>query len=164
MASIGWLSLRPEKSVMRNLLVYSFLSVFAISCLDGPDCIEKRNNLVGISFVKYSDFKTALSQEIDTITAKGASVAFSGKITASTIVVPLDYLNDTTFLDLSIAGTDYPLVLTYESKAQFISDDCGEKYVLGGLNVAEHHFDSVNIINGTPGINSNVSNIIIFRK
>ena len=149
---------------MRNLVVYLFLSLFAVSCLDEPDCIEKRNNLIGISFKKYSDFKTALTQQIDTVTAKGAIVGLSGPIATSSIVLPLDYLNDTTYLNLEIAGQDYPLVLTYQSKASFISDDCGEKYILSSLDVAEHHFDSVNVTSRTPGVDSKASNIVIFRK
>jgi len=149
---------------MRNIFIYTLLSLFAVSCLDGPDCIEKRNNLVGISFKKYSDFKTALSQKIDTITAKGASVGLSGPITTSSLVLPIDYLNDTTYVNIKIEDMDYPLILTYRSKVQFVSDDCGEKYVLSDLGVAEHHFDSVSDDNGTPGLDAKASNIVIFRK
>lgn len=149
---------------MRNILIYMLLSLFAVSCLDGPDCIEKRNNLVGISFKQYSDFKTALSQQIDTVTARGAVAGLSGPAKTSSIVLPIDYLNDTTYLNIKIAGMDHPLVLTYQSKVQFISNDCGEKYVLSSLHVAEHDFDSVSVINSTPGVNATVSNIVIFRK
>ena len=38
----------------------------------------------------------------------------------------------------------------YTVKNQFISEDCGSAFVLSGLNIFEHDFDSARVINSTP--------------
>jgi hypothetical protein len=146
---------------MRTIIWSIFLLSLAMSCLEEPDCINIRNNVVGVTF-KNIDGKAA-SQVFDTVMAKGANQGIYSTTTASKILLPLNYVNDTTFYTLQIQDTVYNLVLTYVSRAEFISEPCGERFVLGSLNIAEHSFDSIRLVSPTPGIDKNANNIEIFR-
>jgi hypothetical protein len=148
---------------MRSFIIYSFLLLFVISCLDRPDCVEKRNNIIGITFKDYDDGK-ALKLQVDTIIATGAEVAFISPSSTSQIFLPLDYLNDTTYYTIDIADTTYTLNLAYNMQTEFISEDCGERYALSSLAVANHTFDSVHVVSNVPGVNTSANNIVIFFK
>jgi hypothetical protein len=147
---------------MRGFILFAFLICIGVSCLEPPDCIEKRNNLVGITFKSSKDGKTA-AQTLDTLYARGSEVTIVPSGTVSQIILPLDYLDDTTFYTLQIADTVYKLTLTYNSKIEFVSDQCGEKFVLSNLKVAEHTFDSVNVISSTPGVDGAAKTLEIFK-
>jgi hypothetical protein len=136
---------------MRGIILFALLISIGVSCLEPPDCIEKRNNLVGVTFKSSKDGKTA-AQVLDTVYARGSDATIVPSGNVSQMVLPLDYLNDTTFYTIQIADTTYKLTLTYNSKIEFVSDQCGEKFSLGNLQVAEHTFDSVNVISRTPGV------------
>jgi hypothetical protein len=101
---------------------------------------------------------------VDTVTARGAEVAFVSSSSTSQIFLPLDYLNDTTYYAIQIADTTYTLNLAYNSQTEYVSEDCGERYVLSSLTVAEHTFDSVNVVSAVPGVNSSANNIVLFFK
>ena len=55
------------------------------------------------------------------------------------------------------------LQLTYLSQVQFVSEDCGEKFVLSRLRVGEHSFDSVRLVVDVPTQAGNTINIEIFQ-
>jgi hypothetical protein len=149
---------------MRTIIWISFLLSVSISCLEEPDCVNIRNNVIGVTFKNLTDGK-ASKQLIDSIKAEGTSIhLIKPDTTASKILLPLDYTQDTTFFTLQIQDTTYHLVLTYTSQPEFISQACGERFVLGSLKVAEHSFDSVRIVSPKPGVNKNANNIEIFKK
>jgi hypothetical protein len=133
------------------------------SCLEEPDCVNIRNNVVGVTFKSLSADAT-LDQAFDSINTDGSSYIFYPGVTTSKIVLPLDYVHDTTVFTLHIQDTTYHLTLSYTSQPEFISEKCGERFVMRSLQVAEHSFDSVRVINQTPGIDDNANNIEIFRK
>jgi hypothetical protein len=133
------------------------------SCLEVPDCVNIRNDVVGITFKSLSTNKK-LDQAFDSVNVDGTPLVFYPAVTTSKIVLPLDYFNDTTFYTLHIQDTSYNLILSYTSQPEFISEECGERFVVGSLQVTEHSFDSVSVISQTPGVDANANNIEIFRK
>jgi hypothetical protein len=147
---------------MKAIIRLIFLLTMAVSCLEQPDCINIRNNIAGVTF-KSLDNGAVLAQSFDYVTANGATADVYGETSVSKISLPLDYRNDTTYYTLQIQDTVYQLVLTYTSQPQFISEKCGERFVLGSLKVVEHPFDSVRVVNATPGVDANANNIEIFR-
>jgi hypothetical protein len=148
---------------MRTIIWISFLLCVSISCLEEPDCVNIRNDVVGVTFKNFTDGK-ASDQQIDTVKAVGASLLLDLNTKTNKILLPLDYTRDTTFYTLRIQDTTYHLVLTYTSQPEFISEACGERFVLGSLKIAEHSFDSVRIVSPKPGIDKNANNIEIFKK
>jgi hypothetical protein len=148
---------------MRSIIWVIILMSLGASCLEVPDCVNIRNDVVGITFKTLSTNAT-LDQAFDSINVDGTPLVFYPAVTASKIVLPLDYINDTTFYTLHIQDTTYHLILSYTSQPEFISEECGERFVIGSLQVAEHSFDSVNVISQTPGVDANANNIEIFRK
>jgi hypothetical protein len=148
---------------MRGAFLFLILICVGVSCLEPPDCIEKRNNLVGVTFKSYKDGKTITAQALDTLYARGSEVTIVPGGSVRQVLLPLDYLNDTTFYTIQIADTVYTLTLTYDSKIEFVDDQCGEKFVLGNLQVAEHTFDSVSVISRTPGVDNAAKTIEIFN-
>jgi hypothetical protein len=149
---------------MRTIIRIVFLLLIAVSCLEEPDCINLRNNIVGITFKTIVDNKAiAENQAFDLVTAEGASETLYAGVTASKLLLPLNYLEDTTRYTLQIQDTAYQLVLTYSSQTEFISEPCGERFILGSLDIAMHDFDSVSVLGKTPGIDNNANNIEIYR-
>src|SRR5690349_19113941 len=66
--------------------------------------------------------------------------------------VQLDFFsNQTTFTFLGKDG-DHTLVLGYEKKSQFVSEDCGPRYILSDLKVLSADFegDSIRVISSRP--------------
>ena len=119
------------------------------SCLDEPDCYQLNNYIIGISFKKLADSKT------DTVafTRFGTvepPLLFSNDTTVSRLYLPLNYFTDeTTYFFDTPAGTK-TLQLGYVSQAQFVSENCGEKFVLSKLHVLQNSFDSVRLVSDTP--------------
>jgi hypothetical protein len=148
---------------MRTIIWISFLLCVSISCLEEPDCVNIRNDVVGVTFKNFTDGK-ASNQQIDTVKAVGASLLLGLNTKTSKILLPLDYTRDTTFYTLRIQDTTYQLVLTYTSQPEFISEACGERFVLGSLKIADHSFDSIRVVSPKPGIDKNANNIEIFKK
>jgi hypothetical protein len=140
---------------------FGLIALVSLSCLDEPECIGLNNNLTGITFKNLSDSK---SRTVDglTITAENAAVELISGASASKVLLPLNYLDDTTSYTVQINDSTYVLILGYTSQSQFVSQDCGERFVISNLHVIEHSFDSVRLVNATPGVNEKASNIEIF--
>lgn len=141
------------------LLVFSLMTV---SCLDEPDCYQLNNYLVAISFKKLEDSSTdnASFTAIGTVTPP---LLFSGDTTLSKLVLPLNYFTDETTFFFETADTVRFLHLGYLSQAQFVSEDCGEKFVLSALRVLEHSFDSVRLVTDVPTSAGTSTNLEIFQ-
>jgi len=134
--------------------------VVAGSCLDEPDCVNLNNAYVGIAFKKIFDgkadtviFTGILSSESDSI--------FYPYTRATAIQLPLNqFATQTQFQLKGIYGENF-LVMDYENKpVQFVSEDCGARYVLSNLAFTDHDFDSLkiitNILSGTDQVNIEV--------
>ncbi len=150
--------------MVKRSLWFLVFSLMAVSCLDQPDCFSLNNNIVGISFKRLSNNR-ADTIGITRIIADGAGVEFVPNDAVQTSVnLPLNlYTNSTTFV-VEAGGQMYDLKLDYTSKAQFVSEDCGAKYVITGLRAASQTFDSVRVASSTPKSQDGPgTNIEVFR-
>jgi hypothetical protein len=138
------------------------LAILAAACLDEPDCYLLNNQNIGISFKKLEN------SSADTIYLTGFGTVeppllFSDDTIISKLYLPLNYFQDeTSFFFENEEGVDF-LRLGYVSQAQFVSENCGEKFVLSSLRVLEHTFDSVRLITDIPTREPNTIHIEIFQ-
>jgi hypothetical protein len=141
------------------LLIFTIMTA---ACLDEPDCYLLNNQIIGISFKKLTDSSS------DTVSVTGFGTVdppllFSGDTTLSRLFVPLNYFQDETSYFFADADGVDTLRLGYISQAQFVSENCGEKFVLSELRVLKHTFDSVRLITDTPTREATTTHIEIFQ-
>jgi hypothetical protein len=146
---------------VKSAAFLALIMTLSFSCLDEPDCYQLNNNIVGITF---KETETAAASKVDsvTITADGFPTTFLSNGTPVTVFLPLNYFAQSTSFTFQLPDTAFHLLLGHNSQAEFVSPDCGERYVLSGLTVIEHNMDSVRLINSTPGVKANVNNLEIF--
>ncbi len=134
-----------------------------VCCLDEPDCFNLNNYIVGISFKKIatSGADTVIFNNIRT---EVPPILFSDSAAFSKVYLPLNYFKDETTFYFQSGNTSRVLRLGYISQAQFVSEDCGERFVLSDLRVLEHSFDSVRLVKDVPSRANDASiQIEIFR-
>lgn len=94
------------------------------------------------------------------------NIRFSDYDTANVtgVVVPLDFFKDQTDFTFLGLDQDYNLSLGYTKKTQFVSEDCGPRYILADLNILGHNFqdDSIRLVSRTPSRNGG-THVEIFR-
>lgn len=138
--------------------------VLAMSCLDEPDCFRLNNNIIGIAFKKMIG-GAADTVALVGVQASGTDSIFNEFILTSGIYMPLNFFaTETAF---SIQGLDGPLrqlSVGYDVRAQFVSEECGARYVLSNLSLLGYeNFDSVRIVNTSPFSSEAGANIEIYR-
>jgi hypothetical protein len=123
--------------------------VVASSCLDEPECFGLNNNIVGISFRKLLDgkadtvfFSRIISDETDSV--------FYEATLATGIDLPLNYYQNQTIYHFEGLGENYEMQFDYNAQTQFVSEDCGERFVLTDLAVASVGFDSLRLMARNP--------------
>src|SRR5688572_1373318 len=121
---------------------FIFFLLMAVSCLDEPDCFSLNNNIIGISFKKMltgaADTVAVLS-----IKAEGFDSLFAEERLINGISLPLNYFQqNTSFIFEGVDKQTHYLNLDYSAKAQFVSEECGERFVLADLKIGSHDFDS----------------------
>lgn len=149
---------------MKKAILFILLLSMGVSCLDQPDCFRQNVNLMGISFKKMYDGKA------DTVAILSIDSVFYDTLLVSSVALPLNYLENETAFSFSFLERGYPidtvknysLLLNYESKPQFVSEECGQRFVVSGLEVIDNNFDSIRIVSKSP---SNVApqNIVVYR-
>jgi uncharacterized protein YkuJ len=127
---------------------FLFFVMLASSCLDEPDCYSLNNNIVGIAFKKMSD-GTADTVFFRQITVDGVNGGY-GDTSLTAINLPLNYYQNETTYHFEGLTTTYDLNLSYMAKTQFVSEDCGERFVLSDLVVSAPAFDSLRVMATTP--------------
>lgn len=148
---------------MRRSAWFLVFMLITAACLDEPDCFHLNNDLVGISFKKLSDSKTDTVYLSRTGT-ETPSLVFYADTVLSRITFPLNYFeNETTFLFEDTSLTVRRLRIGYKSQAQFVSENCGEKFVLTDLRVLEHSFDSVRLLRDAPSSEPGAIHIEIYQ-
>jgi hypothetical protein len=146
---------------MKRASWFTFLLLLSISCLDSPDCFELNHNLVGISFKVMGTGKPDTLRFYN-IQLSGTDSIFIPGTNATAIGFPLDFTTDNTRIFFqSYRGKD-TLHMGYQVHAQFVSEDCGSRFVLKDLDLFRSTFDSVRIISRTPG-NKLGNNLEIYR-
>jgi hypothetical protein len=146
---------------MKKASWFIFFLILAVSCLDEPDCYQLNNNIVGITF------RVMGSTKVDTVALWGVDIQGSDSIFMDTVLatgipLPLNYTRDETDITFRFVGASYFMKLGYQSRTQFVSEDCGSRYELSDLALLEYDFDSARVINKSPGKTA-ASNIEVFR-
>lgn len=153
-------SLRPQKSMKRTGWFIFFL-ILAASCLDDPDCFQLNNNYLGISFYVMGS-GGADTLKATEIVLSGAKVVYADTVTNA--YLPLNYTTTGTDIIITRAdGSKDTLKVTYNAQMQYVSEDCGSRYILGGLRVTEHSFDSIRLVSDVPTKEMQGTNIAIYR-
>lgn len=138
------------------------IALMATACLDEPDCYQLNNYIVGIAFKKLADSKADTVSFLSFGTVEPLQ-QFYGDTTLSRLFLPLNYFVDETTFYFETPDTVRLLRLGYLSQVQFVSEECGEKFVLSKLRVLEHSFDSVRLVLDTPTEEARVTQIEIFQ-
>lgn len=158
---------------MKRSSWFIFALFFAASCLDDPDCFQLNNDVVGITFRALgSSTPDTLSVKAVSINGLYVSIAksklpYTSRTPGDTLLTYFGFLADR-FIDYSnlrinSRGVEKEIDLNYKVQVQFVSQECGPRYVLSDLKAVDHNFDSVAIVNGSPGRNSSSVNVIIYR-
>jgi hypothetical protein len=137
------LSLQPQLKPMKKVSWFAFFLVLTVSCLDDPDCFQLHNNIIGITF------RVLGTNQGDSTLLKGFSISGKDTVVLS-FGLQLNYFEEEIDLGFSGIAENNFLALGYTVKNQFVSEDCGSRFVLSDLRVLEHDFDSVHIINSNP--------------
>lgn len=152
--------------MLKNPRWYLFaLLLLGVSCLDDPECFGLRNNMLGITF-KVMGTGAEHNQRFDYITTDGTDSLFRNNFNGRTFVIPINLFEKEmtfTFADYGNSGIDRVLRIGYDVETQFVSTECDPKFIVSGLRVLEHSFDSLRVINGSPGTDNRARNIEIFR-
>jgi hypothetical protein len=148
--------------MVRKSIWFLFFVFSASACLDEPDCYRLNNYWVGISFKKIAD-STADTVNFTMIRIVEPPLQVTGDTTLRGIVVALNYFeNETTFL-FDSAETTKMLRLGYNSQVQFVSENCGERFVLSNLRILEHSFDSVRVLLTDPARDGQATHLEIYQ-
>jgi len=149
----------------QRIIISIFCLLVLGGCLEDPDCYQLNNNIVGISFKKLYDKKADTLAIVD-ITAPGTDSVFYSYKLATGVYLPLNFLaeeTDFTFNTFDQVPETRALNLSFNSKTQFVSLDCGVRYILDNLKITGHDFDSVRVLSNVPGNAANTTNLEIYR-
>lgn len=151
--------------MIKKVAWFSFFALLAVSCLDDPDCYNLSLNVIGISFRKIAGDK-ADTVYLNRVTMEGTDSIFVEEAFATGVLIPLNYLTNQSNIIFTRPAIDgsftNTLVLAYNAKAQFVSEDCGERYLVSDLAVVSSDFDSTRLVSRTPTKNPS-TNIVIYR-
>jgi hypothetical protein len=166
------LSLQPQIQTVKKTTWFLFFIVFAVSCLDEPECYLLNNDMVGIYFrvmgsnqLDSANVTTLLINGTPPLITEGVVWQDLADNVLTGFAVPLDYFNNHTDLDLVVDGAAARLPTEYQVQTQYVSEECGPRYVLSNLRVdkEKHGFDSVRIVNSSPSRDNTGRHIEIFR-
>jgi hypothetical protein len=147
---------------MKKTGLFSFVLIIAVSCLNEPDCYQLNNDTVVIYFRIIGGGSDVV--QLTSIQSPEAEVIFSD--TASGIALPLNPKKEETLYILHGVQVDNMLQFGYKRQVQFVSEECGERYYFQDLDVLQHDFDSVRIVNTIPAptpLPTGANNIEIYR-
>jgi hypothetical protein len=138
-----------NQNMIRKFGWFLFFVVAASSCLNEPDCYSLNNYVVGIAFKKMTNGQ-ADTVFFTQIKADGSDSIFYSNAAVTGIDLPLNYYDNQTLYHIGGLGVTHDLLFDYTSQTQFVSEDCGERFVLSNLNVTSAAFDSVRFLSRTP--------------
>ncbi|MBT1700302.1 hypothetical protein KK083_25675 [Fulvivirgaceae bacterium PWU4] len=131
---------------------FLFFVAMAAACLEEPECFSLNNNFVGIAFKKLSN-NTRDTVVFTGITADGTDFVWLADTAAMTGIdsLRLNYFKDSTVFHFQSGNVASELHLSYLTQAQFVSEDCGQRFVLSNLKVTKSSgFDSVRVVGTVP--------------
>src|SRR5690606_23043742 len=144
------LSLQPKIETVKKTTWFIFLLFLGVSCLDDPDCFRLTNNFIGVAF------RVMGSGKLDTVAlfgieSKGLRFPVADTALATGVELELNIFENQTEFTFIRPGQTNHLTLGYQLQTQFVSDDCGPRYLLSNLQMIESDFaDSVRIVTKTP--------------
>lgn len=138
------------------------LALGAVACFDTGDCINLKNNVIGIAFKKIAD------GQVDTVNIVGVSLAgtdsiFSAFTAATGVNLVLNPAENQQVFNFNLTSGNFTLTADYNNQTQFEDEECGPRFLLSGLKVPQHTFDSVRVINTVPQANPGFTHIEVFR-
>ena len=151
---------------MKKLGWFVFFSIIAFSCLNEPDCYQLNNSSVVISFkILGAGVKQATIVDqypVTGIQSPETDSVFYDYSYVSSVELPLNPLTEeTSFSFQGVYGIN-AIQLGYNRQVQFVSEDCGDRYIFSELKALEYDFDSVRVVNPTPTAPAS-TNVEIFR-
>lgn len=152
---------------MKRITWFIFILILTISCLDEPDCFRLSNNKIGVRFRWFAVnsagtvITIADTTRIDSI---AASVKDVGIINTSTSEATLLLNPQAEQVDYQFGrgGIFNNLGVGYKTAAQFVSTECGTRYIYSDLKILEHNFDSARVVSAAPNYANGV-NIDVYR-
>ncbi|MEJ1236528.1 DUF6452 family protein [Chryseolinea sp. T2] len=152
---------------MKRLSWFVFFSIFTFSCLDQPDCYQLNNNVMVIAFkiigggTDVYNLAGVSTPGTDTVFLAGATGSSSVKLPLNPYATEIGYTFDGYYGGIN-TGEPKHLDLSYKSLVQFVSEDCGERYVFSDIAPTSTDFDSIRILNSVP-TQPPSSNLEIYR-
>ncbi|MBL0741556.1 DUF6452 family protein [Chryseolinea lacunae] len=148
---------------MNKVAWFIFLALAAFSCLDQPDCFRLDNSEYGIKFrvIGYGSSSDTLAS----IVIDGTGIVYAADTVPVTNAIALPLSPARQELSYTFTwknGKVDRLHLGYKAQIQFVSQECGQRYVFTDLTVLETTFDSTHVFNAKPVQPVDV-NIEIFR-
>lgn len=140
---------------MKKLCWFAFFLILTVSCLDDPDCFQLNNNVLGITF------RVIGTGQADSTLLKGLTSP-TGVGVVTSVSYNLNYFQERDSLVFQGEKKNNFLSFVYAVKNQFISEDCGSRFVLSDLMIFSHDFDSARVVNATPS-KTGGPNIDVYR-
>lgn len=138
------------------------LGLSLAACFDTGDCINLKNNLIGISFKKIADGQ-ADTVNIAGISVDGSDSTFSAFTAATGVTLALNPAEGQQVFNFNLATGNFMLTTSYINQTQFEDEECGPRFLMSGLAVPQHTFDSVRVINPIPQQDPGATHIEVFR-
>ena len=148
--------------MIKNLVHALLLLLITTACVDEPDCYNLNNYVIGVDFKKLED-STTDTMFVNAMGTVEPGLLFLVDTSFTRLNLPLNYFVDETTFFFEDPDSLRLLRLGYVSQAQFVSENCGEKFVLTGLRVLEHNFDSVRLVRDVPTAEAGTIHIEIFQ-
>lgn len=131
---------------MKKFFWVAFFFLALGSCLDEPDCIDLSNGFIGISFKKMFDNKADTANFFGIQSPESDSIFYQFS-RATAIVLPLNPFSSRTRFTFEEVYGENILEMEYVNRStQFISEDCGNRYVFSNLEFTNYDFDSVKVV------------------
>lgn len=164
------LSLQPQLQTVKKTSWFLILLLLAVSCLDQPECYLLNNNYIGVAF-RVMGSGSLDSVKLSQVLVDGIPIAngSTGDIfdkthdsLVSNVQLPLNYFENSTDITLNSTTSQNSMLANYQRQTQFVSEECGPRYILSALQ-ATSTYDSFRIINNTPTRSADSRHIEIFR-
>src|SRR5688572_24238095 len=119
---------------MKKSCWFAFFLVLTVSCLDDPDCFQLNNNILGVTF------RVIGTGQADSTLLKNFSSTGVNAIVTS-LIYQLNYFQEYDSLVFQGEKKSNFLSFAYSVKNQYVSEDCGSRFVLSDLMILNHDFD-----------------------
>ena len=149
--------------ILSHLFILFIICLLLGSCYADPDCIGLRNNILGVSFRQKSNNESS-TVEIIGITISNADSVFNAGASTAQVYLPLNVNDTQQTISFNLSTGTFSMIVDYTSQPQFESVDCGPRFAVFNLKVAEHSFDSVYVSGSIPLNGPSGTNILVYTN